>query len=103
MGRVQQCRLAGLWGHQPQLAMDPAPALLRAPAPVPRHRAAGQRTQEARSSSGGIFSPAVIKWELWEHHQDQKAMATLGSTPRSSSQAGREPGCLAKEIMTLNY
>lgn len=50
-----------------------------------------------------FVSPAVTKWELWEHHQDQEAAATLGSTPRSSSQAEREPGRSVEEVMTLNY
>ena len=108
MGRVRQCRLAGLRGHRPQLAMDPAPAPPQAPAPAPGHRAVGhravgQRTQEARGGFGGFFSPAVIKWELWENHRDPEAAATLGSTPRSSSQAEREPGHSVEEIMTLNY
>lgn len=81
MGRVRQCCLAGLWGHQPQLAMDPAPAAPRALAPALGHHAVGQHTQKARGGSGGFFSRAVTKWELWEHHQDQEAAATLGSTP----------------------
>jgi len=37
-------------------------------------------------------SPAATKWELWEHRQDQEAAATLGSSPRSSSQARGSPG-----------
>lgn len=52
---------------------------------------------------GDFFSPAVTEWELWEHHQDQAAAATLGSTPCSSSQAEREPGRSVEEVMTLNY
>lgn len=65
--------------------------------------AAAQRTGEARGGSGGLFPPAVVKWELWEHHQDQEAAAMLGSTPSSSSQAEREPGHSVEDIMTLDY
>lgn len=51
---------------------------------------------------GDFFPPAVIKWDWQEHHQDQEAVASLGSTPCSSSQAEREPGHSVEDIMTLN-
>lgn len=80
MGRVQQCHLAGLWGHRPQLAMDPAPP--RAPAP-----ALGRR---GTAHVGG-------EWWLWGTFSSSSCkVGTVGASPGPGgcSHAGEHPQLL---------